>query len=240
MCISLLGFMGIFIFSDIKIKDFFFENMLAELLGILIEILIIIFIFEVWAKNKQDEKNIVYEKRLREYLLFFLKFAFKSLPKDIKVSTFYGEHYLNNNKEIDQIVKYIDDNEISLLVAKKHLLTDKTAIENLLDVASHLTDEHFKAWIRIVYFINSLSFVEDTDYKEIKKHIKDILMNIKKFDKASYENKIYVGAKKDIFDSIKFFFINNLDDVKHILLTIVFMFISLVIIYNLLNISCLL
>ena len=30
-------------------------------------------------------------------------------------------------------------------------------VENLLDVASHLTDEHFKAWIRIVYFINSFN-----------------------------------------------------------------------------------
>ncbi len=54
-----------FIISDKDIKEFYYDNMLAELFGIIIEIIIIIFIFEMWTIKKQDEKNIIYEKRLR-------------------------------------------------------------------------------------------------------------------------------------------------------------------------------
>lgn len=79
---------------------------------------------------------------------------------------------------------------------KEHLTIDKTAFENLLEVSSQLTDEHFKAWIRIVYFINKLSTVQNNNEKELKQTIIDILQNIKRFNKASYENNIFVGAKK--------------------------------------------
>ncbi|WP_141053476.1 hypothetical protein [Aliarcobacter cryaerophilus] len=182
--------------KGISLENYFYDNLSAELLGILIEILIIIFVFERWKKIEQHKKNIVYEKRLREYLLFFLKNSFKNLPKGIKVTTFYGIDYLRNKKEIEEIVNYISANNVHLLDAKKHLLTDKTAYENLLEVASNLTDKHFKVWIRIVYFINILSTVSDDENEEIKKNIIDILNNIKRFDKASYESAIYVDSNK--------------------------------------------
>lgn len=184
------------IIHEVKLEDYFYDNLSAELLGILIEILIIIFVFERWKKIEQHKKNIVYEKRLREYLLFFLQNSFKNLPKGIKVTTFYGKDYLRNKKEIEEIVNYISDNNVHLLDAKKHLLTDKTAYENLLEVASNLTDKHFKVWIRIVYFINTLSTVSDDENEEIKKNIIHILNKIKRFDKASYESGIYVDSNK--------------------------------------------
>ena len=76
---------------------------------------------------------------------------------------------------------------------RQHLLIDKTAFENLLEVASNLSDTHFKAWIRITYFINKLSLTND--YKEIQTIILDILQNINRFDEASYNTNIYVGVK---------------------------------------------
>lgn len=193
--------------SNIRLVDFFFQNMEPELIGIGIEILIIIWVFEIWQNKRQHEKNIIHEKRLREYLLFFLKFGFIDLPKDIQITNFYGENYLNNTKEIDRIIKFIDDNqmeEYQFLFMKKHFMIDKSALENLLDVASFLTDRHFKVWIRIVYFINILSTTDDENIDEIKKIIIKILVKIKKFDKASYDSKIYVGAEKlDSHFSIK-------------------------------------
>ena len=192
-----------FIISDKDIKEFYHDNMLAELFGIIIEIIIIIFIFEMWTIKKQDEKNIIYEKRLRQYLSFFLIHGLKGLNKELKITNFYGKNHKNNKKAIEEIVKNFEFADIDLLHAKNHLMIDKTAIENLLEVASNLTDKHFKCWIRIVYFINSLSLTNDDNKEEIRKNIIDILNNIKKFDEVSFENNIYAGFKKDHFILLK-------------------------------------
>ncbi len=189
--------------KGIDLEEYFFENLSAELFGILIEIFIIIFVFDRWKKIEQDKKNIIYEKRLREYLLFFLKNSFNNLPNGIGITTFYGIDYLTNKQEIEQMINYISSNNVNLLDAKKRLLIDKTAYENLLEVASHLTDEHFKAWIRIVYFINSLSLIDNSKTEEIKSDIISLLTYIQKFDEASFENNIYVGFRKNHFILLK-------------------------------------
>lgn len=180
-------------------KDFLAGNVLPELIGICAEILIIIWVFESWQSNKIHEKNIVNEKRLREYLIFFLKYGLKDLPKEYKISDFYGQNYVKNETEISKIVHYMSSNDIDTVILKsmkRHLTTDKTAFENLLEVSSLLTDDHFKAWIRIVYFINKLSTTHNNNKKELKQCIIDILQNIKRFDKASSKHNIFVGAKK--------------------------------------------
>lgn len=180
-------------------KDFLTGNVVPELIGICIELLIIILIFEKWQSNKKHQKDIVHEKRLREYLIFFLKYGLSDLPNELKVGKFFGENYIENEKEIKSIVNYMSSNKIDadiLKSMKEHLLIDKSALENLLEVASTLTDAHFKSWIRIVYFINKLSHTNNNNLKELKSIIIDILQNIKRFDKASYDNHVYVGAKR--------------------------------------------
>jgi len=180
-------------------KDFLTGNVVPELIGICIELLIIILIFEKWQSNKKHQKDIVHEKRLREYLIFFLKYGLSDLPNELKVGKFFGENYIENEKEIKNIVNYMSSNKIDadiLKSMKEHLLIDKSALENLLEVASTLTDAHFKSWIRIVYFINKLSHTNNNNLKELKSIVIDILQNIKRFDKASYDNHIYVGAKR--------------------------------------------
>lgn len=201
--LTMLILVYLIINKGIDLEEYFFENLSAELFGILIEIFIIIFVFDRWKKIEQDKKNIIYEKRLREYLLFFLKNSFNNLPNGIGITTFYGIDYLTNKQEIEQMINYISSNNVNLLDAKKRLLIDKTAYENLLEVASHLTDEHFKAWIRIVYFINSLSLIDNSKTEEIKSDIISLLTYIQKFDEASFENNIYVGFRKNHFILLK-------------------------------------
>ncbi|WP_457593570.1 hypothetical protein [Hydrogenimonas sp.] len=173
-------------------------NIIPELIGICIEVLIIIWVFEKWQKQRQHNIDTVNEKRLREYLIFFLKYGLKGLPSQYKIGNFYGQDHIENEKEITAIIQYLSANDIDidlLKSMKNHLCIDKTAFENLLEVASLLTDNHFKAWIRIVYFINKISHIHGNNKNELKQSIIDILQNIKRFDKASYENNIYVGAK---------------------------------------------
>jgi hypothetical protein len=188
-----------FIFTDFK--DFLTGNLTPELIGIAIELLIIIWGFELWQRKKEYNKNIVNEKRLREYLLFFLKHGFKDFPVEHRVTTFYGQNHKQSSKEIQNAIIHLKSEEIeslTLLEMKKLLLIDKTAIENLLEVASLLTDKHFKAWIRIVYYINLLSTISNDNEEKIKEIIIAILQQINNFDDASYTNNIYVGANNSL------------------------------------------
>lgn len=179
-------------------SSFLAGNVVPELIGICIEILVIIWFFESWQTNKEHQKAIVHEKRLREYLIFFLKYGLAGLPENLKVGDFFGNDREQNKKEIKAIIDYFNHNEINIDLLKKfkkHLKIDKTAFENLLEVAALLSDEHFKAWIRIVYFINKLDKLHGNDKKEHKVNIMLILREINRFDIASYEHKIYVGSK---------------------------------------------
>jgi len=178
-------------------ENFLTGNVIPELIGICIELLIIIFVFEKWQTNKEHKKTIVYEKRLRKYLIFFLTHGLSELPDNLKIGNFYGYTHQQNKQEIKKIIDYLNQNEISLNILKKihkHLQIDKTAFENLLEVAALLSDEHFKSWIRIVYYINKLETLSDTDVKEYKVTIMLILREINRFDTASYEHKVYVGS----------------------------------------------
>ncbi|MFT5661259.1 MAG: hypothetical protein ACI9TV_001905 [Sulfurimonas sp.] len=178
-------------------KAFLVGNVIPELIGICIEILVIIWFFENWQRNKESQKTIVYEKRLREYLIFFLKYGLVGLPESLKIGNFFGNSHTENKKEIKAIIDYLNQNEIDIDLLKKfkyHLKIDKTAFENLLEVAALLSDEHFKSWIRIVYFINKLDKLHGNDKKEHKVNIMLILREINRFDKASNEHQIYVGS----------------------------------------------
>ena len=68
---------------------------------------------------------------------------------------------------------------------------DLNTFGNLLPVASELTDEHFKAWSRIVYFMVRIS----KGLGEDEESIKYIITHIKRCESASHASGIYVGSK---------------------------------------------
>lgn len=49
---------------------FLVGNIVPELIGVCVELLIIIFVFDVWQKNEEKNKKIKVERRLREFLNF--------------------------------------------------------------------------------------------------------------------------------------------------------------------------
>nr|MBF4254716.1 hypothetical protein [Vibrio anguillarum] len=55
---------------------FFVGSLVPELMGVCIELLIILFVFDVWQKADEQKKKIKVERRLREFLIFFLKHSF--------------------------------------------------------------------------------------------------------------------------------------------------------------------
>jgi len=181
-----IGFLG-------DSSSYFVGNLTPEITGVCLELLIIIWVFDKWQEKSKQKKLISLERRLREYLIFFLKHNFKTLPKEYRVGRFFGTDHDKNIKQLQNLIGYIQDNGLSekeVMSIQEHCIRESSTLDNLLPVASELTNEHFKAWCRIVYFVNCIA----KNKEPVGKSTIDIIQNIKKFDTASYERKLYVGA----------------------------------------------
>lgn len=182
----LIGFLG-------DKNSYFIGNLVPELTGVCIEALLALLVIDKWHDFEQKKRLITLERRLREYLIFFLKHNFKDLPNDLRVTKFHGAEHQKNIVDIDKIIKHIREHgltEHEVISIQNHCTLENDTFSNLLPVASELTNEHFKAWCRIVYFVNCIS----QRIEPVGKSTVDILQNIKKFDTASFDEKLYVGA----------------------------------------------
>lgn len=169
-------------------------NLVPELTGVCLELLIIIFVFNRWQEARQKLKLISLERRLREYLIFFLKHNFKTLPQELRVGKFFGKDHEKNINQLDNLINHINSNGLSekeIGSIRYHCASEASTLENLLPVASELSNDHFKYWCRIVYFVNGIARSQES----INKSTTSILINIKRFDTASHEQKLYVGAE---------------------------------------------
>lgn len=183
----LIGFLG-------DSSAYFIGNLTPEITGVLIELLVILLVFDKWQENNKREKLISLERRLREFLIFFLKHNFRTLPQEYRVGRFFGTDHTKNLEEIKKLLKYIKDNglkESEVISIQEHCTRELDTLGNLLPVASELTNEHFKAWCRIVYFVNCIANQKES----ISSATIDILQNIKRFDTASFNRNLYVGAE---------------------------------------------
>ena len=61
---------------------FLIGNILPEMIGVLVELLIILVVIDRWQKNEEKNRKIKIERRLREFLIFFLKDNFDSFPSN--------------------------------------------------------------------------------------------------------------------------------------------------------------
>lgn len=177
-----------------KPTEYFASNLLPELTGMLIELVIVLVIVDRWQEQNRIRKLIVKEKRLREYLIFFLRHGFNSLPREYRVGTFYGEEHEENIVYLDRLfdhIKLTGLSTVDLEAIKAQCNIDLNTFGNLLPVASKLTDDHFKAWSRILYFMVRISKGLGDDEESIKY----IINNIKRYELASHESSIYVGAE---------------------------------------------
>jgi hypothetical protein len=173
---------------------FLVGNVVPELIGVCIELLIIILVLDVWQKKEEKNKKIKVERRLREFLIFFLKSNFDEFPPSCKPGNFYGKDHKQNQDALDNLISHIEiqglDEQVVLSV-QSYCESEKEIFNNLIPVASDLTNDHFKSWVRISYFMNAIVTKNDaTSHAVIK-----ILQNIKRFDTESFKNDLYVGAE---------------------------------------------
>lgn len=174
-------------------STYFVGNLTPEITGVCLELLIILWVFDKWQEKSKRKKLISIERRLREYLIFFLKHNFKTLPTEYRVGRFFGIDHDKNIKQLNSLLEYIKMNglnEKEVISIQEHCIREASTLDNLLPVASELTNDHFKAWCRIVYFVNCIA----KNKEPVSQSTIDIIQNIKRFDTASHERELYVGA----------------------------------------------
>lgn len=179
--------------------DFFSNSLLPELVGVCVELLIILILFDFWQRSEERKKLESIERRLREILNFFITKNFISYPAESRPVGFYGANFEDNQIKIDELINIISSKDLSedeMVNFPEYCVRESYVVNNLLPVAAELTNEHFKSWVRVVYYMNVLSRESnnDPDKVNIQEAIVHILKNIKRFDKASHDSKIYVGA----------------------------------------------
>lgn len=176
------------------------DNLLPEFTGVFIEIFVVLLVFNKWQEREESKAKIAKEKRLREFLIFIInEFSnFKSMPEAF---SFYGLSHTENQTVLNRLKsEFNSDNNIPVSFRHsfiQHCKFDIDALTALLPVAADLSEEHFKSWARIVFYIKQSSMLNISDSEEFEKfdeHIAKLLDYIRRFDKASFDNKIYYGA----------------------------------------------
>jgi|TARA_R110002051_G_scaffold160931_1_gene232569 hypothetical protein len=174
---------------------FSINNLVPELIGVCIEFIIIVLAFNLWQKKEEKDNNIKVERRLREFLIFFLKNNFQDFPLSCQPGRFYGKDHTNNQKCLNDLIAHIESNGLTegfKSGVQTYCNNEKEIFNNLIPVASQITNNHFKSWVRIAYFMNSISFGSKS--KGIDHDVIKILQHIKEFDNASFQSNLYVGA----------------------------------------------
>lgn len=176
------------------------ENLLPEFTGVFIEIFVVLLVFNKWQEREESKAKIAKEKRLREFLIFIInEFSnFKSMPEAF---SFYGLSHTENQTVLNRIKSEFNSSDYIPVSFRhsfiQHCKFDIDALTALLPVAADLSEEHFKSWARIVFYIKQSSMLNISDLNEFKKfdeNIAKLLDYIRRFDKASFDNKIYHGA----------------------------------------------
>src|SRR5690554_7649992 len=96
------------------------------------------------------------------------------MPPDLKVGRFYGEDHDKNQKTLERLRLHIQSKGLrsgDLESIINHCKRDSNTLENLLPVASELTNEHFKSWSRIVHFVNNIRSEEHTSELQSRPHL---------------------------------------------------------------------
>jgi hypothetical protein len=187
LCLLGLGF-------QLADPGYFLNSLVPELTGVAVELIVILLVFNYWQESSRKLKLVTNERRLREYLIFFLRHNFNSLPAVLKVGRFYGEDHDKNQKTLEKLRLKIQSDGLSsedIESIKNYCKRDADTLQSLLPVASQLTNDHFKSWSRIVHFANNIA----KDSASVEQEVTDIIQNIKRFDNASYKKSLYVGAK---------------------------------------------
>ncbi|WP_063658741.1 hypothetical protein [Aliivibrio fischeri] len=180
----------------------YIDNLLPEFTGMFFELFIVLLIFNKWQEREESKQKIAKEKRLREFLIFIINefSSFKSMPEAF---SFYGLNHTENQTVLSRLKSEFSGEDKSSIPTSfrdsfiKHCQIDIDALTALLPVAANLSEEHFKSWARIVYYVKKSSMLNIENPEEFElfnEYIEKLIDYMRRFDRASFDNQLYHGA----------------------------------------------
>lgn len=190
----LTGAVLFFTFSDDYVKTFK-DNLVPELVGVAVDLALIVFVLDIIALKQEKKRSRQLEKRAREYLRFIVVNMLKNdelfeitksaLPSIVDYDAnkhdfkFFASERLRSNEVIDALIVALSrENTTVNDHIKKHVETELSSFHSLFPIVAEVSDEHFKIWGRIVYFLTKVSHGED-----LASNMITVLQKIKKFDR---------------------------------------------------------
>ncbi|GHA34288.1 hypothetical protein ACFFLZ_06395 [Photobacterium aphoticum] len=190
-----------FVNSD-YLMSYYTSSLLPEFTGVFLELLVVLLVVYSWQSKQEKERKKEKERILRKYIIFIMKkfFKFDAIPSEF---SFYAENHNSNHAVLIKLLNEIESMEDGLLNDKigeefiKHCNVDIDAITALLPVSSELSNDHFKAWSRIVFYVKKIECLnlDDINEKDFKFFVTKLIGYIMDFDNATSEHKIFNGAK---------------------------------------------
>ncbi len=196
------------------VEGFYWGGLWPEVTGFFFEVVIIILVLDRWKVNEERKLKITAEKRLREHLLFFLNKIHNELnliDSNLTSKTFPNKFHGDCRKDNELVLNAMNNKIESLsedsdefkkltssirMYCKRHL----HFIECMVPIASQLEKNHFKAWVRISFYMGEL-INDDAERVESaqqrysdKRKILNIIKNINRFDEESHSKKLFNGA----------------------------------------------
>ncbi|ENZ3704708.1 hypothetical protein ACGI86_000683 [Serratia marcescens] len=132
ICLSLIAHFG----DD---DGYFVGNLVPEFIGVCVDLIIILKVFEVWQQRDERRKLIKVERRLREFLIFFLNHTCEDFPEKSRPGRFYGTDYEQNQKSLTTLISYIKErgmNEENVLKIQAYCKSQHDIINNMIPVSS--------------------------------------------------------------------------------------------------------
>lgn len=192
--VIIVGFLYLFLVEN-YFKTFV-DNVIPELVGVAIELVLIMIALDLIVKKQEKEKNKKIEQRSREYLRFFIINLLKNdsvfyyalnIEPELEVyrNNRSGFLFLSKDKDsnaaiINALIKAlinIDTKDIEK-ETKNHIRIDLPAFHSMTPVVAQVSGKHLKKWGRILYF---MSLIENDDSKFVL-NMKVILNKIIEFD----------------------------------------------------------
>lgn len=174
----------------------FIDNVIPELVGVAIELVLIMIALDLIVKKQEKEKNKKIEQRSREYLRFFIinllkndsvfNYALSFEPKLAKYKNnrtdflFLSEEQDFNKSVIEALKKALDsvDEKTIEIETINHIRIDLPAFHSMTPVVAQVSGEHLKVWGRIIFFMTLI----ENNHKDFTINMKVILTRMIDFD----------------------------------------------------------
>ncbi|MEI8599921.1 hypothetical protein P4S55_24815 [Shewanella sp. PP-Sp27a-2] len=191
-----------------NLAEYFKGNLLPELTGMTIELIIVLLFIDAIRKREEISKDqaiksadlnqrIELERRLRSQLRLLTRSIFSEVELDsgylLKDFLFHAVDHEVNRQVLTEIERGLSE-EIDTSAINENLINsakfELPILMSLASTSSLLSDRHMKDWMAIIYYLKLIaeSSVEDT---KVPEHAINVVRWIKVFDKHTYSQNLF-------------------------------------------------